>query len=54
LDDAKKDVARFDVPVLRDGEETEALGIFFEKAKTVVNMVVGWDDELVKIPISFF
>ena len=52
--DAKKDVVRLDVPVQRDGEETEALGIFFEKSNNSINMVIGWDDELVKVPLSFF
>lgn len=52
--DAKKDVVRLDVPVQRDGDETEALGIFFEKSNNTINMVIGWDDELVRVPLSFF
>ena len=52
--DAKKDVVRVDVPVQRDGEETEALGIYFEKANNIISLVIGWDDEVVRLPISFF
>jgi hypothetical protein len=43
-----------DAPVQRDGEETEALGIYFEKANNIISMVIGWDDEVVRLPISFF
>lgn len=52
--DARKDVTRVDVPVLASPEEIESLSMYFEKLNTTVNLVIGWDDELVRIPVSFF
>lgn len=52
--DSKKDVTRIDVPVLASTEEIEALSIYFEKFNTTVNLIIGWDDEMVRLPISFF
>lgn len=52
--DSKKDVTRVDVPVLASTEEIEALSIYFEKFNTTVNLIIGWDDEMVRLPISFF
>ncbi|MBZ5857483.1 DUF2911 domain-containing protein [Flavihumibacter profundi] len=52
--DSLKDVVRVDVPVVRNGEETEALGICFEKTNGAISLVIGWDDEIVRLPISFF
>ena len=50
--DPKKDIGRFDVPVQKNTELVEALAIQFEKDNKVFNMVVAWDDILVKLPIS--
>ena len=50
--DSKKDIARVDVPVTRNSEQVEALAIQFEKDGTGFNLVVAWDDVLVKMPIA--
>ena len=50
--DAKKDIARIDVPVQRNTELVEALAILFEKENGGFNLVVAWDDQLVKLPIT--
>ena len=51
--DDKKDVVRVDVPVQKNTEQVEAMTIQFEKeSATVFNMVVAWDELLVKLPIS--
>ena len=51
--DPKKDVVRVDVPVQKNSEQVEALAIQFEKEGTGFNMVVAWDEILVKLPITF-
>ncbi len=51
--DAKKDVARIDLPVQRITDIQEAFTMFFEKAGSGINLVVSWDDDLVKMPILF-
>jgi len=50
--DQKKDVVRVDVPVQKNTEQVEAMAIQFEKAGNGFNMVVAWDDVLVKLPIN--
>jgi hypothetical protein len=50
--DAKKDVARVDVPVVKNSEQVEALAIQFEKDGASFNLVVAWDDVLVRMPIT--
>jgi hypothetical protein len=50
--DAKKDIARIDVPVQKNTERVEALAIQFEKENAGFNMVVAWDEILVKLPIN--
>ena len=50
--DPKKDVARVDVPVSRNNEQVESMAIQFEKEGTGFNLVVAWDDVLVKMPLS--
>ena len=52
--DTAKDVARVDVPVQKQGEITEIFSILFEKnTATSANMLIAWDDVLVKLPISW-
>lgn len=51
--DAKKDIARIDLPVQRITEIQEAYTMFFEKSNGTVNLIMAWDDDLVKMPISF-
>ncbi len=50
--DMKKDIARVEVPVTKNTELVEALAIQFEKDGTGFNLVVAWDDLLVKMPIN--
>ena len=50
--DAKKDIARMDVPVSKNTELVEAFAIQFEKNGAGFNLVVAWDDILVKMPIT--
>ena len=49
---AKKDVARFELPVQRNTELVEALAIQFEKDNGGFNLIVAWDEILVKLPIG--
>lgn len=50
--DAKKDVLRTDVPVQKNTVVLESLSMAFEKANGGFNLVAGWDDVMVKLPIS--
>jgi hypothetical protein len=50
--DAKKDVLRTDVPVQRNGENLEAFAMTFEKNNGGFNLLAGWDDVMVRLPIS--
>jgi len=51
--DAKKDVLRVDVPVQKNTEMLEALTMTFEKTNgTTFNLVAGWDDVVVRLPMS--
>ena len=50
--DAKKDVARIDVPVQKNTEVLEAFAMNFEKTNGNFNLVAGWDDVIIRMPIS--
>ena len=51
--DVKKDVLRVDVPVQKNTESLEALSLTFEKVNgTTFNLVVGWDDVVVRLPMG--
>ncbi len=51
--DPAKDVERFRVPATSGNPQLEYFTIVFEKTKTGADLVIGWDDVLVKMPISF-
>lgn len=51
--DQAKDVARATVPVQELTEPIESLTINFEKTKTGVNLVAGWDTKKASLPITF-
>lgn len=51
--DMSKDVLRIPVPVEKQAEITEAFSIEFEKAPKGANLVINWDDVLVKLPITW-
>jgi hypothetical protein len=50
--DARKDVARAEVPVQKNTENLEALAMAFEKTNGSFNLVAAWDDVVVRLPIS--
>ena len=52
--DSTKDIARVDVPVQKQSDVTEVFSILFEKnTANSANMLIAWDDVLVKLPISW-
>ena len=51
--DTGKDVLRIPVPVEKQTVITEAFSIEFEKAGKGANLVINWDDILVKLPITW-
>ncbi|MFT4023055.1 MAG: DUF2911 domain-containing protein [Flavihumibacter sp.] len=51
--DNKKDVVRVDLPVQASGDTIDSFGMYFEKNNNIVHLVMGWDDELVRLPIEF-
>lgn len=54
LYDAKKDVARTEVTVQHNPDALESFSMYFEKTNGNINLFIGWDTEMVRIPISFF
>ncbi len=50
--DSKKDVARVDVPVQKQTDNTEAFTMVFEKATAGANLIIAWDDVKVSMPIT--
>ena len=52
--DAGKDVVRVDCPVIKTPDVTESFTVIFEKATDKsINLVMDWDDVMVKMPISW-
>ena len=52
--DAAKDVVRIDCPVIRTADITESFSMMFEKAtEKSINLIMDWDDVMVKMPISW-
>ena len=49
---AKKDVLRIPVPTVKTTEAIEALAMAFEKSATGCNLVIGWDNIKVSLPIN--
>ena len=48
----KTTVASVTVPVAKTPETLELLGIYFEPTDNGANMVIGWEDTMVKVPFS--
>lgn len=48
-----KDVVRIDIKTEKTSELIEAFSMNFEKVATGINLVIGWDDVIAKLPISF-
>ena len=51
--DAKKDIARIDVPVQKQTEITEAFVMAFDKSATGASLIIAWDDVKVTVPFVF-
>jgi hypothetical protein len=51
--DETKDVVRIDVPVQKQTEALESFVMAFEKSQTGANLIIGWDDVKVSMPITF-
>ncbi|MEO5647115.1 MAG: DUF2911 domain-containing protein [Chitinophagaceae bacterium] len=51
--DQTKDAIRFDVPVSKVTESTEALTMLFDKILGGANLLIYWDDVKVAVPILF-
>jgi hypothetical protein len=51
--DASKDVLRTVVPVEKQDSVTEAFSIAFQKTGKGADLVISWDDVLVKLPIAW-
>lgn len=49
----KKDVLRVDVPVQKVSEVLESLAMGFDKTVSGANLVIGWDNLRVALPIIF-
>ena len=50
--DSKKDVMRTSVPIQKPGEAIEALSMIFEKAGTGADLVIAWDNMMVRLPVT--
>ncbi|MGB3465320.1 MAG: DUF2911 domain-containing protein [Cyclobacteriaceae bacterium] len=46
-------VAKVTVPTQKTASTVELLGIYFEKADNGADMIIGWDDTMVKVPFKF-
>ena len=52
--DSKKDVLRLDVPVQKQADSTEIFTMIFEKnSPNSSNLIIAWDNILVKLPFSW-
>jgi hypothetical protein len=52
--DASKDVVRVDCPVVKTADVTESFTMVFEKVTDKsINLVMDWDEVMVKMPISW-
>jgi hypothetical protein len=51
--DQTKDIVRVEVPTKTLPTTVEALAITFAKTDTGANLVLGWDNTLVELPIAF-
>ncbi len=51
--DSSKDVLRATVPVEKQANITEAFSIAFQKVEKGADLIITWDDVLVKLPIAW-
>lgn len=45
-------VAKITVPAQKTSETVELLGIFFERTASGADMIIGWDDTMVRVPFE--
>jgi hypothetical protein len=50
---AKKDLLRVQVPVIKTLESTDAFTLFFEETSLGAGLIIMWDQAKVMLPISF-
>lgn len=50
--DSKNDVTRIEVPVEKTEEVAEAMSMVFEKSISGMNLIIGWEQVRVTLPIS--
>jgi hypothetical protein len=51
--DATKDVARLKVPSGKSSEEVEAFTITFEGSGGTGNMILAWENTMIKVPVKY-
>lgn len=51
--DTTKDIQRFEIPVTHHNRALAYLTLVFEKTDSGANLLMGWDEELAKLPINF-
>ena len=51
--DEKKDIARVDVPVKNSEKIIEAFSITFSEIEKGANLIMGWDQTVIEVPILF-
>jgi len=51
--DTKKNIDQFEIPVTHHNPALEYLTLVFEKTNTGANLIIGWEEELAKLPIDF-
>jgi len=51
--DPAKDIERFKVPASSGNPSLEYFTIVFEKTSGGADMIIGWDDVIVKLPVNF-
>lgn len=51
--DSNQDVERFDVPATTNNPRLEYFTMVFEKTSTGADLLIAWDDVVVKLPIQF-
>jgi Protein of unknown function (DUF2911) len=51
--DTTKDIQRFEIPVTHHNPKLDYLTLVFEKTNTGANLIMAWDEEVAKLPISF-
>jgi len=51
--DTTKDTQRFEIAITHHNPKLDYLTLVFEKTNSGANLIMGWDEELAKLPINF-